>query len=110
MEINLITKVIDKVHDGEMSKEQGFNRIEQIMINYYKELDEAYYDKGDIRREIFYLFDFRNGILAGQVEGDENKIDEDIKKLCSQIDTDYETMEQEWEDTNHGREPNLQDD
>ena len=38
MEINLITKVIDKVHDGEMSKEQGFNRIEQIIINYYTEL------------------------------------------------------------------------
>ena len=110
MEINLITKVIDKVHDGEMSKEQGFNRIEQIMINYYKELDEAYYDKGDIRREIIYLFDLKNGILAGQVDGDENKVDEDIEKLCSQIDTDYETMEQEWEDTNHGREPNLQDD
>ena len=42
MEINQITKVIDKVHDGEMSKEQGFNRIEQIIINYYKELDEAF--------------------------------------------------------------------
>ena len=103
MEINLITKVIDKVHDGEMSKEQGFNRIEQIIINYYKELDDAIYDKDDIRREIFYLFDFRNGILAGQVDGDENKVDEDIEKLCKQIDTDYQTMEEEY----NGREPNI---
>ena len=67
MEINLITKVIDKVHDGEMSKEQGFNRIEQIMINYYKELDDAIYDKDDIRREIFYLFDFEHSTDDSEV-------------------------------------------
>ena len=109
MEINKLTKVIDKVHAGEMSKEQGFNRIEQIIINYWKEMDEAttLNEEDDIRREIVYLFDLKNGILAGQVDGDENKVDEDIEKLCKQINVDYETMEQEWEDQNNGREPNI---
>ena len=92
-----------------MSKEQGFNRIEQIIINYWKEMDEAttLNEEDDIRREIVYLFDLKNGILAGQVDGDENKVDEDIEKLCKQINTDYQTMEQQWEDQNNGREPNL---
>ena len=109
--MNKLTKVIDKVHAGEMSKEQGFNRIEQIVINYWKEMDEAttLTEEDDIRREITYLFDLKNGILAGQVDGDENKVDEDIEKLCKQINTDYQTMEQEWEDQNNGREPNIQD-
>ena len=109
MEINKITKVIDKVHDGEMSKEQGFNKIEQVITQYQKELDEAttLTEADDIRREITYLFDLKNGILAGQVEGDENKVDDDIEKLCKQINTDYQTMEQEWEDQNNGREPNI---
>lgn len=102
-------KIIDKVHDGEMSKEQGFNKIEQVITQYQKELDEAttLTEADDIRREITYLFDLKNGILAGQVDGDENKVDEDIEKLCKQIDTDYQTMEQEWEDQNNGREPNI---
>jgi len=109
MEINKITKVIDKVHDGEMSKEQGFNRIEQIIVKYWKEMDKAttLTEADDIRREITYLFDLKNGILAGQVDGDENKVDEDIEKLCKQINTDYQTMEQQWEDQNNGREPNI---
>lgn len=109
MEINKIMKIIDKVHDGEMSKEQGFNKIEQVITQYQKELDEAttLTEADDIRREITYLFDLKNGILAGQVDGDENKVDEDIEKLCKQIDTDYQTMEQEWEDQNNGREPNI---
>ena len=109
MEINKITKVIDKVHDGEMSKEQGFNRIEQIIVKYWKEMDKAtdFTEADDIRREITYLFDLKNGILAGQVDGDESKVDEDIEKLCKQINVDYETMEQEWEDQNNGREPNI---
>ena len=105
MEINKIMKIIDKVHDGEMSKEQGFNKIEQIITQYQKELDEAttLTEADDIRREITYLFDLKNGILAGQVDGDENKVDEDIEKLCKQIDTDYQTMEEEY----NGREPNI---
>ena len=105
MEINKITKVIDKVHDGEMSKEQGFNRIEQIIVKYWKEMDKAttLTEADDIRREITYLFDLRNGILAGQVDGDENKVDEDIEKLYKQINTDYQTMEEEY----NGREPNI---
>ena len=109
MEINKITKVIDKVHDGEMSKVQGFNRIEQIIVKYWKEMDKAtdLTEADDIRREITYLFDLKNGILAGQVDGDESKVDEDIEKLCKQINVDYETMEQEWEDQNNGREPNI---
>ena len=57
----------------------------------------------DIRREITYLFDLKNGILAGQVDGDENKVDDDIEKLCKQINTDYQTMEEEY----NGREPNI---
>ena len=105
MEINKIMKIIDKVHDGEMSKEQGFNKIEQVITQYQKELDEAttLTEADDIRREITYLFDLKNGILAGQVDGDENKVDEDIEKLCKQIDTDYQTMEEEY----NGREPNI---
>ena len=105
MEINKIMKIIDKVHDGEMSKEQGFNKIEQIITQYQKELDEAttLTEADDIRREITYLFDLKNGILAGQVDGDENKVDEDIEKLCKQIDTDYQTMVEEY----NGREPNI---
>ena len=105
MEINKITKVIDKFHEGEMSKEQGFNRIEQIIVKYWKEMDKAttLTEADDIRREITYLFDLRNGILAGQVDGDENKVDEDIEKLCKQINTDYQTMEEEY----NGREPNI---
>ena len=109
MEINQITKVIDKVHDGEMSKEQGFNRIEQIIVKYWKEMDKAtdLMEANDIRREITYLFDLKNGILAGQVDGDESKVDEDIEKACKLINTDYQTMKQEWEDQNNGREPNI---
>ena len=105
MEINKITKVIDKVHDGEMSKEQGFNRIEQIIVKYWKEMDKAttLTEADDIRREITYLFDLKNGILAGQVDGYENKVDDDIEKLCKQINTDYQTMEEEY----NGREPNI---
>jgi len=105
MEINKITKVIDKVYDGEMSKEQGFNRIEQIIVKYWKEMDKAttLTEADDIRREITYLFDLKNGILAGQVDGDENKVDEDIEKLCKEINTDYQTMEEEY----NGREPNI---
>ena len=107
MEINKLTKVIDKVHSGEMSKEQGFNRIEQIIINYWKEMDKAttLNEEDDIRREITYLFDLRSGILAGQVEGDETKVEEDIAKLCEQIGTDYQSMMEEYD----GREQNLQD-
>ena len=105
MEINKITKVIDKVHDGEMSKEQGFNRIEQIIVKYWKEMDKAttLTEADDIRREITYLFDLKNGILAGQVDGDENKVEDDIEKLCKQLNTDYQTMEEEY----NGREPNI---
>ena len=105
MEINKITKVIDKVHDGEMSKEQGFNRIEQIIVKYWKEMDKAttLTEADDIRREITYLFDLKNGILAGQVDGDENKVDDDIEKLCKQINTYYQTIEEEYK----GREPNI---
>jgi len=107
MEMNKLTKVIDKVHAGEMSKEQGFNRIEQIVINYWKEMDEAttLTEEDDIRREITYLFDLRSGILAGQVEGSETKVEEDIAKLCEQIGTDYQSMMEEYD----GREQNLQD-
>ena len=74
-------------------------------MKYWKEMDKAttLTEADDIRREITYLFDLKNGILAGQVDGDENKVDDDIEKLCKQINTDYQTMEEEY----NGREPNI---
>ncbi len=103
MELTQITKIIDKVHDGEMSKEQAFNKIEQVVTKYWKELDTATTgdEVNDIEQEIFYLFDLKNGILAGQADGDETQVDEDIEKLCKQINTTYETME----DKHNGQEP-----
>ena len=76
-----------------------------IRDRYWKEMDKAttLTEADDIRREITYLFDLKNGILAGQVDGDENKVDDDIEKLCKQINTDYQTMEEEY----NGREPNI---
>lgn len=34
-----ITKLIDKVHDGEISKEQFFTKVEKIISSYWKELE-----------------------------------------------------------------------
>ena len=85
MEMEKISKLIDKVHEGEMSIEQAFNKIQAVAVSYFADLDRgteaAILQDADIRREIMYMFDYRNGILAGQAEGDETQVEADIEKL-----------------------------
>jgi hypothetical protein len=98
MEMEKISKLIDKVHEGEMSIEQAFNKIQAVAVSYFADLDRgteaAILQDADIRREIMYMFDYRNGILAGQAEGDETQVEADIEKLAKTIGLSYETAKE----------------